>query len=71
MAHDAFDQLRAANPLPKDPVPPPMAPLLGRAGEGPSHGAEVRSSGATSVRGMASRVDRESGGEDDGESDSH
>src|SRR4051812_5741154 len=36
MTQDAFEQLRAANPLPDDPPPLPIAPLLARVDESPA-----------------------------------
>jgi hypothetical protein len=71
MTQDAFEQLQAANPLPEDPAPLPMTPLLNLVDEVLSHGADARSSQTTSVRATTSRGRRTDAGKDDGEPDSH
>ena len=41
MNQDAFELLRAANPLPEDPPPLPIAPLLERVDEVPSQSSQT------------------------------
>ena len=60
MKQDAFELLQAANPLPEDPPPLPIAPLLDRVGQLPSQpaGRRRRLFGPDRVR----TRDHESGG---------
>jgi hypothetical protein len=71
MTQDVFEQLRAANPLPEDPAPLPMASLVELADEVPRRGVDGRPSLTTSVDATTGHGHWASARERNRESDSH